>query len=386
MNIQEIFDSQKTKINIPAGEYKGPLVINKECVINGNNATVWTKESPVVIVEADNVIVKNLKAELTKGDGKNIAVICKHKNVAFDNFEVFGEIEFYDKTSTRNDVLRVINLGEFKSNNENIFVRKIVLDSNAIIENNISGLNISPQKLSAGENILELKISPLKNDTVIYGSFILKTDIGVVKRIYVSGISKDNAKKIEEKFSPKNDNNASVKTNNSNAKIIAKGERIILHESEKNYMVFSAETNLDKVDPYVFLLYENNKSKGDDDIIFFGNPASKGIFLEEKNSLKKVNFDLKNAPQEIKKIAVTFAVYDEGGNKNLNFHKIKNPEILFYVNDKLKYSFPLNLTLEKAINAVEIYRHKGIWKANFIGAGFNEGIRGLCKMFGIDVK
>lgn len=385
MNIQEIFNSQKGKIKIPMGEYKGPLVINKECVIDGSNATVWTKDSPVILIEADNVIIKNLKVELTKGDGKNIAIIAKNKNVDFENVEVFGEVEFFDKTATKNNIPRIWDLGEFKADTENIFVKNFVLNDDSEIANDIYGLKISPSKLKAGNNNIELKISPLRQDTIIYGSLVLKSKKGIIKRVYVTGKSQKNAPKIEEKIG-QNTFLKESKTNSNGVKNIIKGERIILRENEKNFMVFSAQKNAEKVDPYIFLLYENGKTKSDEDLIFFGNKQSKGIYLEEKDGLVKIVVDLVNIPKEVKKIAATFAVYDEGSDKKLNFYSIKNPEITFYVNDKPSFRFPLNLTLEKAINAVEIYRHKGIWKANFIGAGFTGGIRELCKMFGISAK
>ncbi|MBQ3451572.1 MAG: TerD family protein, partial [Selenomonadaceae bacterium] len=33
----------------------------------------------------------------------------------------------------------------------------------------------------------------------------------------------------------------------------------------------------------------------------------------------------------------------------------------------------------------EIYRHKGEWKFNAVGAGFSGGLKALCEMFGVEV-
>ena len=51
----------------------------------------------------------------------------------------------------------------------------------------------------------------------------------------------------------------------------------------------------------------------------------------------------------------------------------------------LRFNLNENFSVETAIIAGEIYRHKGAWKFNAVGAGFIGGLESLCKNFGINL-
>lgn len=61
--IQDFFIGEPKNIDIPPGEYEGPLVIKHSCTVDGHGATLWSKSKPFLLIEADNVTVKNLRVE-----------------------------------------------------------------------------------------------------------------------------------------------------------------------------------------------------------------------------------------------------------------------------------------------------------------------------------
>ncbi len=52
-SIQEEFNSRAGDFQMTPGEYEGPLTINRPCVVDGGQSTLWAKTGPVLIVEAE---------------------------------------------------------------------------------------------------------------------------------------------------------------------------------------------------------------------------------------------------------------------------------------------------------------------------------------------
>ena len=52
----------------------------------------------------------------------------------------------------------------------------------------------------------------------------------------------------------------------------------------------------------------------------------------------------------------------------------------------IRFNLGDQFSVETAIVVGEVYRHKGNWKFNAIGAGFSGGLAALCKNFGVDVS
>ena len=98
--IQERFDKELDRHDvdifvIPAGEWKGPLILSRTCEVKGTGATLWTEGTPALIVEADGVTLNGLRVERTEcgKTGRMAAAIdCKGHAVQFSNVEVHGTI------------------------------------------------------------------------------------------------------------------------------------------------------------------------------------------------------------------------------------------------------------------------------------------------------
>ena len=62
---------------LPAGEYEGPVVINKPLTLRGSSATVWSKHGSVIEVSSQGVTLEGLRVEITEGALSEPAITAK---------------------------------------------------------------------------------------------------------------------------------------------------------------------------------------------------------------------------------------------------------------------------------------------------------------------
>ena len=163
---------------------------------------------------------------------------------------------------------------------------------------------------------------------------------------------------------------------------LKKGQKIDLTKTNPGLshltinMNWQADSSIE-LDTSAFMLNSTGKVNSDFDFVFYGSPnhSSNSVRLQGR----QINVDLSRVPTNIEKIAITLTIYSKH-----NFSQVKNATIK--VNDLLSFSFGDNLSVETAVVVAEIYRHKGEWKFNAIGAGFSGGLEALCKNFGVDVS
>ena len=380
-------------MDIPAGEYEGPLRIDYPCTVNGNGATLWTKKGTALIVEADNVSLKDLRIEITDHPESTVALKLRN-DTSTANVEVYGQEERDGSQSTW-ALPRILDFGAFAAEKNNEFHRMIALDTPCEITNHVHGISISPQKLLPGKNDVTFSIASLMNGTILYGDILLKTIDGISKRIYVTGRAMQGAaekheQRAEARQEAAEEQRPSINLSGSNTvsknHLVVKGQRIPLAGAKKLFVGFQGEHIKGDIDPYAFQLYENGKTRQDKDLIFFGNPQSEnnGVCIDHKDGMQGVSIHLENVPEEVKNIVAAFAVYEEDGKSSMYFSTVRNPLGKLYIDEKI-YDFPLKLGLEKVINMLEIYRYKGEWRVKLVGAGFGDGLKRLCEQYGIDV-
>ncbi len=164
---------------------------------------------------------------------------------------------------------------------------------------------------------------------------------------------------------------------------LGKGQKIPLNE---NSLIFKLERPISalEIDTAAFLTQSNGKVASDDDFVFYGNTnhVSGGVF--HKNDSVEIILD--KIPRHVEKISLTATIYD-AENRKQNFSMIQGAVLkILSLYDEIA-TFPLeNFTVETAIVLGEVYRYKGNWKFNAIGAGFSGGLAALCNNFGIEVK
>ncbi|MDE5945944.1 MAG: TerD family protein [Oscillospiraceae bacterium] len=378
------------------GEHEGPLIIDKPCILDGSMSTLWASEGPVLIVKSSGVTIKNIRIEVT-GDENNVnnyfAVDTEFSDLIFENTEVKGNIRGLLSEPEKWSLPSVISLGEFSADTENNFTSEIISADDAEIINNINSVEIYPETLKKGKNIIQIKINPMKDNTILYGEIFIKSR--VMRRIYLSGKAVSSAPKHNDKINNNNNNNT-INTNdveiiNNDFQILRKGQRLSIgqYANENIKFVFSKDSlnkNMD-IDGYVFMLNENGKAVKDEDLVFFSNPESSdgSTKVENKDGNPVITVNPSKVNAKYQKIAICLSIYGE--DKSLNFYSVKSPVIKIFSNENQIYEFRLeNLSLEKTVVCIEIYHYKNEWKINCIGSGYTNGLKKLCESYGIEIE
>ena len=159
------------------------------------------------------------------------------------------------------------------------------------------------------------------------------------------------------------------------------------------------------LDASVFLCGADGKVHKDSDFVFYGSAhkTPDGKPSNENDSVihtgdnrtgagdgddEAINIDLSNIPSDIEKIGVSVTIYD-AETRRQNFGMVENAYIRVVDaasgTELIRYDLTEDYSSETAIVVAEIYKHNGEWKFNAIGSGFNEGLLGLCRNYGVNV-
>lgn len=404
--IQEQFNSISSgNFVLTPGEYEGPFVIDRACVIDGGHSTLWANNGPVLSITVPNVVVKNLRIEVTgspTSEEARIAIKTSDINTKLDNIEVRGSVVGLAQESENWDLPGIISLGEFAANKENTFAVSLQVPSEATLDSKVKDLRISPTHLSIGQNSLILTTDELRNNTILYGEIMVRS--AVSRRIYVTGKALKDAPVHDEALPVENGPTVSLpvqidppaeviapQVSDINIITIKRGQRISIKELQSSqikiiYEHQGAASGID-IDSYCFALNDTGKVSCDEDLIFFGNTEAKNQSIKSSTIDSKllVLIDLEKVDSAVSKIAVCYSIY--GDESSQNFSKVVSPMIRIFGGDKEVYRFELkDLTEEKNVVATEIYRYKGEWKMNFVGAGYNSGLKQLCEGYGVNVE
>ncbi|MEI2282698.1 TerD family protein [Paenibacillus polysaccharolyticus] len=137
-----------------------------------------------------------------------------------------------------------------------------------------------------------------------------------------------------------------------------------------------------------FLLTESDKVQGDSGIIFYNQPTSStGVATllpsEQASNTKvhRIDFDMDKVPEGITKIAITLTE-----DHNTGFSNVKNLTAEICTDNTVIQLSPSSFTNENGIVVLELYLRNGQTKAKSIWRGFNSGLEGLCKNYGVEVE
>ncbi len=380
--IQNIFDNTSGNVvNINKNIYKAPLKINRPCKIYGNGSVIVCSGRNAVIATVNGVELHDFRIESDKENtGKNFVLECRDDTV-LDKIYVRGNV----KRNNFNDIPEIpakINLGDFRSGAENTYCFPLELCENARLYTDISGISVTPQA-KTGTNTITIATEAMSSGISVFGRIYVISS--VIREIYLSGKADKNAP-VRELFPIKSGGNS-----NKNADDIVqlqKGQRIQLDTAGAIQIQFVSEyTDIPlEIDGYAFMLQDGGKVSRDEDMIFWGNKNSpdNSVKLYDNSSPPYFSVSTGNLPSYVKKIAVCYSVYGDEPDKIFRF--VHNPYIRIFFNNVEKYNFLLeNLTQEKTIAGIEIYRHHDDWKLNCIGAGYNAGLKRMCEDYGLEV-
>lgn len=151
------------------------------------------------------------------------------------------------------------------------------------------------------------------------------------------------------------------------------------------------------LDASAFLLTSNGKVRSDKDMIFYGNLKSLDESVEHTGDNltgegdgddEQIKIDLSKIPADVEAIAVTVTIYD-AENRKQTFGQVSNAFARIVDQDSnsevIRYDLGEDYSTETALVVAKIYRHNGNWKIEAVGSGYNNGLAGLGKDFGVNI-
>ncbi len=123
----------------------------------------------------------------------------------------------------------------------------------------------------------------------------------------------------------------------------------------------------------------HSKVDGDDDFVFYNQPATAGVIL----SGDEVMVD----PEQLRPGAERVVIAASPEDGTTPFGQLPGPVVTLHDRrGKLSAHFtPPPLTSETVVTLIEIYRRGSEWKVRAVGQGYAAGLAGLARDFGVDV-
>lgn len=397
-----------SSVTLPSGEFEGPLVINKPLRLIGKNTTIWAKKSPVIEINSNGVSIENIRAELTEG-GENDVAVAASVLAAAKNIEVLGGVSGFGAEDGFFDVPRAIELGEFAADVVNTFTLTVNVPDRTEMVCGIREVEFSPNVLTAGRNEITVTVSGISAQTYLYAEVLFKTKF--TRRIYLTGRPKSDVRKAEMKrvytaperdFSPAARRSydvpasSAVKTDVISMPLqpdvslppleMKRGQRVPLPKyiGSRFEIYFTCEKPRGyEIDPYIFLLGEDEQSLGDAGLIFFGNERSENGEAVYFPADGHVEVDLTKVDLRVRRIALAYSIY--AGDTLKSFASVREPRVSLRAGGE-RVSFVMDgLSEEATVVAMEFYPYKGEWRISAVGAGYRDGMAKLCNRYGIEV-
>lgn len=141
------------------------------------------------------------------------------------------------------------------------------------------------------------------------------------------------------------------------------------------------------VDAAAYLLGIQQKVRGDDDMVFYGQTHNQNRSVQwQNNSSAQQTFSiqLNQIDQAIDKIALT-ASFDQQG---ITLGHLQQIDLRLLHKGQLLATARIDgeSRPEAALILAEFYRRQGAWKFRVVGQGFNGGLKPLSEHFGVDIS
>ncbi len=151
------------------------------------------------------------------------------------------------------------------------------------------------------------------------------------------------------------------------------------------------------LDTSAFMLSPEGKVADEKNFIYFNNPKSSEGSVSHSGDNKtgagagddeQIKIDLAIVPATVHKISFAITIH-EAQERNQNFGQVSNAYVRV-VNEAsgeelIRYDLGEDFSIETAVVVCDLYRNGQEWKFNAIGSGYQNGLAGLCRDFGLDV-
>jgi parallel beta-helix repeat protein len=190
--LSQLRDGDTLRLEPPRREVQGPIIIRKPTIIDGQGATIWAPDGPVVQIASPNVVLRNLNLEITNRDAptdgeKSCALVVQPQlTVALDNVAVRGNVLGLEQEEGVWFCPRNVALGALKPDTAHHFVLRLVTPVPCKLISEIDGFVPEQPDLPAGAVTINLRLDALPVGTRLRGNLLLKT-AKLTRRIAVTG-------------------------------------------------------------------------------------------------------------------------------------------------------------------------------------------------------
>jgi tellurite resistance protein TerA len=163
--------------------------------------------------------------------------------------------------------------------------------------------------------------------------------------------------------------------------LITNGQNLVVNATsiQVNVECELSGNNANEIDVSAFLLNKDNKTRNDDDFIFYNQPSSldRAVTLSSGNAQKQ-SFTINLAAIDADIHKIVFVITTPSAFKLASFLKVS-------VDNLLEFSPTLTDMNETSLNLAEVYRHNGQWKFRAIGQGYAGGLAPIAIGYGVDI-
>ena len=151
------------------------------------------------------------------------------------------------------------------------------------------------------------------------------------------------------------------------------------------------------LDASAFLLNANGKVRNDSDFVFYGNlnhqsgavnHTGDNLTGEGEGDDEQIKVDLSKVPSDVESIAFAITIYDAEARKQ-TFGQVSNAFVRIFDeetgNELIRYDLGEDYSVETALIVGKLYRKDGEWKFEAVGSGYNNGLTGLGRDFGVHI-
>ena len=132
------------------------------------------------------------------------------------------------------------------------------------------------------------------------------------------------------------------------------------------------------------MLGRDGRVRSDDDLIFYNQASGPGVSYRDAGASDVISIDTGRVPADIETIAIT-ASLDGNGPTTFATAGTLRAELRDGAGVPAVSFTPARLTTEAAVVCMEVYRRGDAWKVRAVGQGYDDGLAGLARAFGIQV-
>jgi tellurite resistance protein TerA len=169
--------------------------------------------------------------------------------------------------------------------------------------------------------------------------------------------------------------------------LLQMGANTVLSYPKGTVTVSYETSNMIDISLTAFLLSDSDRVQGDSGIIFYNQPKSisgAASLIPPMNvghtKVHKIEFDMSKVPAGITKIAITLTEDNHTG-----FSNVRNLKAEISAGADVIQFVPSVFKNENGIVVLELYVRNGQTKAKSVWRGFDSGLEGLCKLYGVEV-